>query len=43
MLDWQAEQKTKDMRVRADRRGHFAERIACWWLRLADCQIVTRP
>jgi len=43
MLDWQAEQKTKDMRVRADRRGHFAERIACWWLRLAGYQIVARP
>ena len=26
--------KTKDTRVRADRRGHFAKRIACWWLRL---------
>ena len=33
---------TKDMRVRADRRGHFAERIACWWLRLAGYQIVAR-
>ena len=28
------------MRMRADRRGHFAERIACWWLRLIGCQIV---
>ena len=33
---------TKDMRVRADRRGHFAERIACWWLRFAGYQIVAR-
>ena len=30
------------MRVRADRRGHFAELIACWWLRLAGYQIVAR-
>ena len=30
------------MRVRADRCGHFAERIACWWLRLAGYQIVAR-
>ncbi|MGB1683862.1 MAG: YraN family protein [Candidatus Puniceispirillaceae bacterium] len=28
------------MRVRADRRGHFAGRIACWWLRLAGYQTV---
>ena len=28
------------MRVRADRCGHFAERIACWWLRLAGYQAV---
>ena len=28
--------------MRADRRGHFAERIACWWLRLAGYQIVAR-
>ena len=34
--------KTKDMRVRADSRGHFAERIACRWLRLAGYQIVAR-
>ena len=34
--------KNKDMRVRADSRGHFAERIACWWLRLAGYQIVDR-
>ena len=32
--------KTEDTRVRADRRGHFAERIACWWLRLAVHKIV---
>ena len=30
------------MRVRTDRRGHFSERIACWWLRLIGCQIVAR-
>ena len=30
------------MRVRADRRGHFAERIACWWPSLAGYQIVAR-
>ena len=30
------------MRVRADHRGHFTERIACWWLRLAGYQIVAR-
>ena len=30
------------MRVRADPRGHLAERIACWWLRLAGYQIVAR-
>ena len=30
------------MRVRADHRGHFAERIACWWLLLAGYQIVAR-
>ena len=30
------------MRVRANRRGHFAECIACWWLRLASYQIVAR-
>ena len=35
MREWKAKQKTKDIRVRADRRGHFAERIAFWWLRLA--------
>ena len=29
MLESKAEQKTKDIRMRADRRGHFAERIAC--------------
>ena len=28
--------------MRADRRGHFAERIACWWLRLAGYQVVAR-
>ena len=38
MLEWKAE-KTKDTRVRADLRGHFTERIACWWLRLAGYQI----
>ena len=39
------ESRTKSaqgMRVSADRRGHFAERIACWWLRLAGYQIVAR-
>ena len=40
MLEWKAEQKTKDILVRPDRRGHFAERIACWWLRLAGYQAV---
>ena len=30
------------MRVCADYFGHFAERIACWWLRLAGYQIVAR-
>ena len=38
MLEWKAE-KTRDIRVRADRCGHFAEGIACWWLRLAGYQI----
>jgi len=38
MLEWKAE-KTKDTRVRADLRGHFTERIACWWLLLAGYQI----
>ena len=38
ILEWKAE-KTKDTRVRADLRGHFTERIACWWLRLAGYQI----
>ena len=42
MLEWKAEQKTINMRVRADRRGHFAERITCWWLRLAGYQIVAQ-
>ena len=28
--------------MRADRRGHFAECIARWWLRLIGCQIVAR-
>ena len=32
--------KTKDILKRPDRRGHFAERIACWWLLLAGYQIV---
>ena len=30
------------MRVRTDHRSHFAERIECWWLRLAGYQIVAR-
>ena len=30
------------MRVRAGRRGHFAERIACWLPRLASYQIVAQ-
>ena len=30
------------MRVGADRRGHFAKHIACWWLRLAGYQTVPR-
>ena len=30
------------MRVSADHRGHFAERIACWWPRLAGYQIVAQ-
>ena len=30
------------MRVRADHRGHFVERIACWWLRLAGYQILAQ-
>ena len=30
------------MRGRADQRGHFDERIACWWPRLAVYQIVAR-
>ena len=32
--------KTKDIRVHANRRSHFAERIAYRWLRLAGYQIV---
>ena len=28
--------------MRADRRGHFAERITFWWLRLAGYQIVAQ-
>ena len=42
MLEWKAEQKTREMRVGADRRGHFAKHIACWWLRLAGYQTVPR-
>ena len=34
--------KINDISVRADCRGHFAERIACWWLRIAGYQIVAR-
>jgi hypothetical protein len=41
-LNGRQNKKTKDMRGRADQRGHFAERIACWWPRLAGYQIVAR-
>jgi putative endonuclease len=41
-LNGKQNKKTKDMRGRADQRGHFAERIACWWPRLAGYQIVAR-
>ena len=33
-------EKIKAMRVRAERRGHFAEFIASWWFRLSGYRIM---
>ena len=41
-LDWEADLKIKAMRVRAERRGHFAEFIASWWFRLSGYRIMAR-
>ena len=35
-------EKIKAMRVRAERRGHFAEFIASWWFRLSGYRIMAR-
>ena len=35
-------EKTKAMRVRAERRGHFAEFIAGWWFRLSGYRIMAQ-
>ena len=35
-------EKIKAMRVRAERRGHFAEFIDSWWFRLSDYRIIAR-
>ena len=35
-------EKIKAMRVRAERRGHFAEYIASWWFRLSGYRVMAR-
>jgi putative endonuclease len=35
-------EKIKAMRVRAERRGHFAEFIAGWWFQLSGYRIMAR-